>query len=123
MNRTKTELANAFTLPAFPRSAKYDPGWVIENMMGPNAMWLTESLSQVMKLEPGMRVLDMGCGRAISAIFLAKEFDLQVWANDLWIKADDNMARVRAAGVEDQVYPVQAEAHSLPYADGFFDAV
>jgi cyclopropane fatty-acyl-phospholipid synthase-like methyltransferase len=83
-------------------------------MMGPNAMWLTESLSQVMKLEPGMRVLDMRCGRAISAIFLAKEFDLQVWANDLWIKADDNMARVRAAGVFDPVYPVQAEAHSLP---------
>lgn len=70
-----------------------------------------------------MRVLGMGCGRAIISIFLAKEFDLQVWANDLWIKVGDNMTRVPAAGVEDQVYPVQTEAHILPYADGFFDAV
>ena len=29
-----------------------------------------------MELEPGMRVLDMGCGKAISSIFLAKEFDV-----------------------------------------------
>jgi cyclopropane fatty-acyl-phospholipid synthase-like methyltransferase len=48
---------------------------------------LTEALSQVMTLEPGMRVLDMGCGRAVSSIFLAKEFGLQVWATDLWIAA------------------------------------
>lgn len=123
MVRTKPELSKAFKVKAFPRSAKYDPGWVIENMMGPNAMWLTESLSEIMDLKPGMRVLDMGCGRAISSIFLAKEFDLQVWANDLWIKANDNWERVRAAGLEDRVYPVHAEARGLPYADGFFDAI
>ena len=56
MKRTKEELAEAFKLEEFPRSAKYDPGWVIENLMGPNVLWLTESLSQVMQLEPGMRV-------------------------------------------------------------------
>ena len=78
MKRTKEELAEAFRLDEFPRSAGYDPEWVIENMMGPNVLWLTESLTQVMDLEPGMRILDMGCGRAISSIFLAKEFDLQV---------------------------------------------
>ena len=43
--------------------------------MGPNVFWLAEALSQVMDLQPGMRVLDMGCGKAISSIFLARDFD------------------------------------------------
>jgi cyclopropane fatty-acyl-phospholipid synthase-like methyltransferase len=70
-----------------------------------------------------MRVLDMGCGKAMSAIFLAKEFGIQVWANDLWISATDNWKRIREAGVEDRVFPIHAEAHALPYADEFFDAI
>ncbi len=123
MKRTKEELAEAFKPEEFPRSAKYDPGWVIENLMGPNVLWLTESLSQVIQLEPGMRVLDMGCGRAISSIFLVKEFDVQVWATDLWIKPSENAGRIRDADVEDRIFPVHSEAHSLPFADEFFDAI
>lgn len=107
----------------FPRSAAYDLTWMIENQMGPNVLWLTESLTQVMDLEPGMRVLDMGCGRAVSSIFLAKEFGVQVWAADLWISASDNWRRVREAGLERQVFPIHAEAHALPFADEFFDAI
>ena len=113
----------SFHSTGFPRSAKYDPDWVLENMMGPNALWLTESLSEGMNLTPDMRVLDMGCGKGLSSIFLAKEFGVQVWATDLWIDATGNYDRILAAGVEDKVFPIHAEAHSLPYADGFFDAM
>lgn len=123
MKRTKAELSEILTIDQFPRSVSYDPEWVIENKMGPNVLWLTEALSQVMDLEPGMRVLDMGCGRAVSSIFLAKEFGLQVWATDLWIKASENWERVRPAGLENQVFPIHAEAHTLPFADEFFDAI
>lgn len=107
----------------FPRSAKYDRDWVLDNMMGSNALWLTESLAEGMDLSPGMRVLDMGCGKGLSSIFLAKEYGAQVWAVDLWIDATDNLDRIRAAGVEDRVFPIHAEAHVLPFADGFFDAM
>ena len=116
------DLVAALTLDAYPRSAAYDPVWMLDNLMGPNAVWLAEALAGRMRLEPGMRVLDMGCGRAISSIFLAREFDAQVWATDLWIAASDNWQRVRAAGLEDRVFPIHAEAHALPFADGFFDA-
>lgn len=95
---------------------------MIKNQMGPNVLWLAESLAQAMDLRPGMRVLDMGCGNAISSIFLAKEFGLQVWATDLWINAGDNWRRIKEAGVEAQVFPIHAEAHALPFAENFFDA-
>jgi cyclopropane fatty-acyl-phospholipid synthase-like methyltransferase len=107
----------------FPRSSAYDPEWVIQNEMGPNVLWLTEALCEVMDLQPGMRVLDLGCGRAMSSIFLAKECGVSVWATDLWIPAAENAARIREAGLEDQVFPVHAEARRLPYADDFFDAI
>jgi SAM-dependent methyltransferase len=69
-----------------------------------------------------MRVLDMGCGRAISSIFLAREFDVQVWATDLWVSASDNWERICDEGEQHRVFPIHAEAHTLPFADGFFDA-
>lgn len=115
-------LATALTVAEYPRSAAYEPQWMLENLMGPNAVWLAEALAGAMDLRPGMRVLDLGCGRAISAIFLAREFNVQVWATDLWVAASDNWARIRAAGLEGQVFPIHAEAHALPFADEFFDA-
>ena len=107
----------------YPLSAKYDLSWVLKNEMGPNVLWLTEWISNKMELKPGMRILDMGCGKALSSIFLAKEFDVKVWANDLWVTATHNWNRICESNVQDKVYPIHAEAHDLPYADGFFDAI
>jgi cyclopropane fatty-acyl-phospholipid synthase-like methyltransferase len=87
--------------PEFPRASKYDADWILDNQMGPNALWLTEWLCQGMGLRPGMRVLDLGCGRALSSIFLAREYGLQVWATDLWIPATDNLQRIDHAGLSD----------------------
>jgi len=81
--------------------------------MGPNVLWLTEFLCEKMELKPGMRVLDMGCGKALSSVFLAKEYGVQVWANDLWISASENWQRIKEAGLENQVFPIYAEAESL----------
>jgi len=105
------------------RSNSYDSDWVIGNNMGPNALWLTEELTNTLRIEPGMKVLDLGCGRAMSSIFIAKEFEAQVWAADLWISASDNLERIAGAGVQDLVIPVDAEAHSLPFAKGYFDVI
>lgn len=109
--------------PEFPRSNGYDPGFQLDNQMGPNALWLVEWLCSGMELSPGMRVLDLGCGKAITSIFLAKEFGVRVWAADLWMDPDHNWERIVQAGQQDRVCPVKAEAHALPFARGFFDAV
>jgi len=108
----------------FPRSSKYHPEWVMASVSGgANALWLTEWLAAALKLQPGMRVLDLGCGRASSSIFLHREFGVQVWATDLWFSNSENLQRIRDAGVEDGVFPVHADARALPFATEFFDAV
>ena len=90
--------------------------------MGPNPLWLLEDLCENLDLRPGMKVLDMGCGKGLTSVFLAKEYGVTVFANDLWISAMDNLRRFEQAGVADKVFPIHAEAHALPYAEGFFDA-
>lgn len=106
----------------YPKTAKYDSNWIEENWMGPNPLWLLEDLCAHMELRPGMKVLDMGCGKGITSVFLAKEYGLTVFAIDLWIDATDNLHRFEDAGVADRVFPLHAEAHALPFAEGFFDA-
>jgi SAM-dependent methyltransferase len=107
----------------FPRASRYHPEWVIENSFGANPLWLAEWLVSAMDIHPGMRILDLGCGRAKSSIFLAREFGVEVWATDLWVGASENACRIRDAGVQDQVFPIHAEARALPFAAGFFDGI
>ena len=72
----------------FPRSSQYHPDWVLANASGgANSLWLTEWLTTALDLRAGMRVFDLGCGRASSSIFLRREFGVQVWATDLWFSA------------------------------------
>lgn len=106
----------------YPKASRYDPAFVAENLMGPNSMKMLEELTPSLGLQPGMRVLDLGCGKGLTSIFLAKEFDVKVFATDLWIPATENYERFRAMGLDEQIVPIHAEATALPYADAYFDA-
>lgn len=97
--------------------------FIDKNMMGPNAMMLLEELVNGISLKSGMKVLDLGCGKGLTSIFLAKEFGVQVFAVDLWISATDNFKRFKDLGVEDLVIPIHADAMDLPFAEEYFDAV
>src|SRR5687767_5629859 len=97
-HRTVLDAGHPLYHPRYTRSNAYEPEWVYENQMGPHALWLLESLTEVLPIETGTRVLDLGCGRAMTSIFLAREFGAEVWATDLWIAAEDNEGRIRGAG-------------------------
>jgi len=113
-----------FISERFPRTFGYHPEWILASVSGgANSLWLTEWLAEALELQPGMRVLDLGCGRAASSIFLRREFGVQVWATDLWFNPSENFQRIRDAGVEDGVFPIRADARSLPFAAEFFDAI
>jgi ubiquinone/menaquinone biosynthesis C-methylase UbiE len=119
-----TSSDNRLVSDQFPRSSKYHPDWVIANASGgANSLWLTEWLTTSMELRPGMRVLDLGCGKGCSSIFLHREFGVQVWAIDSWVSAAENIQRIRDAGVEEGVCPLHADARSMPFPPDYFDAI
>ena len=107
----------------YPLAAEWDTTWQLENMMGTNPLWLTEELLQHLPLQPEQRVLDLGCGKGMSSMFLAKERKVNLWATDLWVSPDDTWQHARDLGLDNFICPVQAEAHTLPFASAFFNAV
>lgn len=116
--------ADPFISPRFPRSSAYHSDWLRAAVSGgANPLWMAEWLAGAMDLRPGMRVLDLGCGRAASSVFFRREFGVQVWAVDLWFSASENLRRVRDAGMEDGVFPLRLDARALPFAPEFFDAI
>lgn len=90
---------------------------------GANPLWMTEWLTEAMDFKPGMRVLDLGCGRAMSSVFLQREFGVEVWATDKFFSVTENWHRTKDAGMDQKIFPIHADARSLPFADEFFDAI
>jgi cyclopropane fatty-acyl-phospholipid synthase-like methyltransferase len=92
------------------------------NMMGPNAMRLSEEMTSYLNIEPDMRVLDLGCGRGLSTLYLVKKYGVSVFAADLWISPTDNYERFKSLGIDDKAFPISVDAtKGLPFANGYFD--
>jgi ubiquinone/menaquinone biosynthesis C-methylase UbiE len=109
--------------PRFPRASEYDWRWLTEGSFGANPLWLGEWLCESLPLRQGMNVLDLGCGRAKSSIFLAREFGVNVVAFDLWVEAGENRRRIASDGLSDVITPVQGDAGQLDFPEGAFDAI
>ncbi len=107
----------------FPLSLQYDRNWIRRNSLGENVLYNLESLCEVIEFKEGMRVLDLGCGRAVSGIFLAKEFGVQVWAVDQSESATENHERIKEMECEQRVFPLKMNARKLPFPKDFFDVI
>jgi len=103
---------------------KNDRAFLLENMMGPNAMRVCEELSAGLSLGSGVRILDLGCGAGLSSIFLAEKYGAAVFAADLWISPTDNARRFAERGLGDRIVPLSVDVtKGLPFARDFFDAI
>ena len=108
----------------YPRADRMNPDLIKHNIMGPNPAKLLEEMLNKFPLEPGQTVMDLGCGQGVTSIMLVKEYGLKVFAVDLWISASENWQRFRKEGLtREQIVPIHEDAHQLPFADEFFDAV
>lgn len=103
--------------------AKHGRSFILEKLMGPNAPRMLERLLEGADIRPNMRVLDLGCGQALTSLFLAQEYDVEVYATDLWVKPTENYKAIKHAGLENKIVPIYADATALPFAHAYFDAV
>ena len=107
-----------------PYTDSYDRAFLLDTMMGPNAMRLTEELVAQLPIAPGMRILDLGCGKGISSILLAEKYDATVFAADLWITPDENAARFSERGLDGKIFPLRVDAtKAIPFAHDYFDLI
>ncbi len=97
--------------------------FIAANLMGPNSVAILDELAPKLPLKPGMKVLDLACGRGLTSIYLAQKFGVNVFAFDLWIDASDNWHRFKQMEVDDLIIPLHGDALDLPFADSFFDAI
>lgn len=95
----------------------------LQTMMGPNCLRILDELLARADLQPGARVLDLGCGMGLTSMVLAKGYGCTVTAADLWIPAEDNARRFAEAGLADRITAVHCEARALPFEPESFDAV
>ena len=107
------------------RIEKYRQYFTREYLMGPNSLKL---LQELIARRPGGvrfdRTLDLGCGKALTSVFLANETDArQVFAYDLWIPATDNAHRIRDLHLDDRIIPIHGDAMNMPFAHDYFDAI
>lgn len=88
-----------------------------EMLMGPNSLRILEELLQrhPLQLSASDCLLDLGCGKGLTSFALTRETAAAIYANDLWISAEENAKRFEEWGVSDQVIPVHEDASQLHF--------
>lgn len=93
--------------------------------MGPNSIRILGELLEKhpLYLTSNDLVLDLGCGKGLTSLVIAKETGAKVYANDLWIDAAENQARFVQWGIAGQAIPVCEDANRLHFEKGKFSAL
>lgn len=107
---------------------KLDPyqlmGELGKSVIHPGGRRSTEQLIELAGLEPGLRVLEIGCGVGTTAIDIAQRFGCTIDAVDI----DENMLtkanrNVVTAGLGDRITVDKADIQQLPAGDDEYDRV
>ena len=107
-------------LRRYTRDDVYDGG----RWMAPGALLLASQMADHLAPRPGATVLDLGCGRGQSSVFLAKGFGASVVSMDVWISAEERRHSAAAAGVGHLVTPLDGDIRrGVPMARQSVDAI
>ena len=96
-----------------------------ETMMGPNSIRVLEELFDKYPLQfaPDDLILDLGCGTGLTSLVIAKETGARVYANDLWVSAEENRERFAKWGIGGQVTPICEDANNFQFGEKQFNAL
>ncbi|MBR4039007.1 MAG: methyltransferase domain-containing protein [Clostridia bacterium] len=96
-----------------------------ETLMGPSCVRILKELLETHPLQLSREdmVLDLGCGKGLTSLVIARETGAKVYANDLWISAQENSARFESWGMENRIVPVCEDANELHFEKGQFRAL
>jgi SAM-dependent methyltransferase len=95
-----------------------------ETMWGPNGIRQAEELASHFTITKDMRILDLGCGLGLSALYLVQAHGAEVFATDLYADPTENHKRFQSLGIADKIVPMILDAtQPLPFAKGYFDVI
>jgi SAM-dependent methyltransferase len=130
MNRSDNEIQQILATFRFPELQNYPElrGYPRDDLyrdcFGGGGLYLAVRMLRTLRLQPGQVVLDLGCGKGETSIFMARHYTVRVKALDLWTSADFLEGKFAARGFGGQISAIQMDAtRPLPYAEDEFDAI
>ncbi len=110
----------------YPEVADYswDQVYGDGDSMAPGGLYLAARMARSLSLDGGDIVLDIGCGKGDSSIFLAKQFGVTVVCFDQWISSTFLSEKFQRVGYRRTVLPFDLDAtEALPFPNDYFDAM
>jgi SAM-dependent methyltransferase len=108
----------------YPELDGYSRDDMYHDFFGGGGLYLVARMLRELDLQPGQTILDLGCGKGESSVFMATHCGVKVKALDLWTTAEFLMRKFAERGVGGLCSAIQVDAtQTLPYAENEFDAI
>jgi SAM-dependent methyltransferase len=130
MNRSAAEIQQilaTFRAPdraQYPELQEYSREECYQDFFGGGGLYLATHMARTMHLKAHDIVLDLGCGKGSTSLFLAQHYGVRVIALDLWISAEFLRKKFSTQGYGERITPVQMDVtQPLPFPLNHFDSI